>query len=66
MLTGFDFSRSNIIDQRPAVNFYAGTCTKKTYSVAGRGGTVTVDISGDFYGYEQYWGTTRQANYYTI
>lgn len=65
VLTGFDFSRSNIIDQRPAVNFYAGNVHgRKTYSVAGAGGgTVTVDISGDFYGYEQYWGTIETGKY---
>ncbi|MCX7921156.1 MAG: S-layer homology domain-containing protein [Clostridia bacterium] len=61
-LKNYDFSRSNIVDQRPAINYYAGDIWgRKTYQT-GTGtnvGTITVDITGSFYGYDQYWGTTE-------
>jgi len=72
-LTGYDFSRTNITDKKPAINYYAGDISgRKVYSIGnatgaatqGRG-TVTVDITGKFYGYDQYWGTTevQEINY---
>jgi hypothetical protein len=73
-LTGYDFSRTNLTDLKPAVNYYAGNISgRKVYS-AGNGssgsapqgnGTITVDIAGKFYGYDQYWGTTEveEINY---
>ncbi|HEY9059081.1 MAG TPA: S-layer homology domain-containing protein [Pseudobacteroides sp.] len=72
-LTGYDFSRTNLTDLKPAVNYYAGNISgRKAYSVgngsgsASQGsGTITVDITGKFYGYDQYWGTTEveEINY---
>jgi len=62
-LKNYDFTRSSFIDQRPAVNFYSGDIwSKKTYQtggVASEGGTVTVEGTGGFYGYDQYWGTAE-------
>jgi len=65
VLTGFEFSRSNIIDHRPAVNYYAGNVHgRKTYNITGNGnGTIIVDINGDFYGYEQFWGAIEAGKY---
>lgn len=62
ILRNYDFTRSAIIDSKPAVNYYAGnTWGKKTYQIGGRtdGGTVTVEATGEFYGYDQYWGNTE-------
>jgi hypothetical protein len=55
-LTGYDFSRTNITDKKPAINYYAGDISgRKVYSIGnatgaatqGRG-TVTVDITGKY------------------
>lgn len=73
-LTGYDFSRTNLTDIKPAVNYYAGNISgRKVYSLgnsssgtASQGkGTITVDVTGKFYGYDQYWGTTEveEINY---
>lgn len=64
-LEEWDFSRSNIIDHRSAVDFYAGNVrSRKIYNIAGAAsGRMTVDISGDFYGYGQYWGSTETGKY---
>jgi len=62
-LKNYDFTRSVFVDQRPAVNFYSGDIwSKKTYQVgsgSSNGGTVTVEGTGEFYGYDQYWGTAE-------
>lgn len=59
-LSSYDFSRSNLIDTKPAVNYYAGNISgKKIYKAGTASGTVTVDITGKFYGYDQYWGTAE-------
>lgn len=61
-LKSYNFSRSNIVDAKPSVNYYAGnTQGKKIYTVgaAADGATVTVSTSGNFYGFDQYWGTTQ-------
>lgn len=60
-LTDYDFTRSNIIDSKPAINYYAGnTRGRKIYQIDAENdnNTVTVEITGDFYGYNQYWGTS--------
>jgi len=62
VLKNYDFTRSCIIDPKPAVKYFAGnTWGKKTYQTgAGASkGTVTVEVSGNFYGYDQYWGTAE-------
>ncbi len=67
-LINYDFTKTNLIDSRPAVDYFAGNIWgKKTYETGGgaRGGNVTVEISGDLYGYNQFWGTveTQVLNY---
>lgn len=60
-LSNYEYSRSNIIDPRPAINYFAGnTWGRKTY----QSGTTTseiikVEATGSFYGYDQYWGTAE-------
>lgn len=59
---GYDFARSNLIDPKPAVNYHAGSIwSRKVYQVgaAADGNTVTVECTGDFYGYDQYWGNAE-------
>lgn len=59
---GYEFARSNLIDPKPAVNYHAGSIwSKKVYQVgaADEGHTVTVECTGDFYGYDQYWGNAE-------
>lgn len=64
-MKNYDFTRSNLLDVRPAINYFAGnTWGKKTYTYTTSGtstatGTVTVEATGDFYGYDQYWGTAE-------
>lgn len=65
-LRNYDFSRTNLIDYKPAINYYAGNVWgKKTYQIgsgigaAAGTGTVTVEEMGDFYGYDQYWGSAQ-------
>ena len=63
-LKNYDFSRTNIIDPRPAVNYYAGNLWgRKTYQISNGSGSgsgkITVEETGEFYGYEQYWGSTE-------
>jgi len=56
---GYEFTRSNLIDKKPAANYHAGSVwSKKVYQVgnAADGNTVTVECQGRYYGYEQYWG----------
>lgn len=67
-LENYDYTKTNIKHSKPAVDYYAGnTWSRKTYK-SGNGTnrvTVTVDVTGDFYGYNQYWGTaeTQILNY---
>lgn len=59
---GYDFARSNLIDPKPAVNYHAGSIwSRKVYDVgaAADGNTVTVECTGNFYGYDQYWGNAE-------
>ncbi len=58
----FQYARSNLIDPRPAVNYHQGSIwSRKVYTVgaATDGNTVTVECTGSFYGYEQYWGSAE-------
>ncbi|HHW48314.1 MAG TPA: S-layer homology domain-containing protein, partial [Clostridiaceae bacterium] len=70
-LKSYEFTRSCLIDQNPAINFYYGEIMgKKVYqagnAVSGRS-TVTVKVTGSFQGYDQYWGITEtQLISYTI
>jgi len=62
ILKSCDFTRSGLIDTKPAINYFAGnTWGKKVYQAgaASSGGTVSVEATGEFYGYDQYWGTAE-------
>lgn len=67
-LKDYQFSQSDIIDNRPASNFYSGTLkARKTYSVNKNEGQVVVDISGGDVGYNNFWGNTEtQMLEYTL
>lgn len=59
-LRNYDFTKTNITDSKPAVDYLAGNLWgRKTYSIGTDEGTVTIDVTGDFYGYNQYWGSTE-------
>lgn len=60
--SNYEFARSNLIDPKPAVNYHAGSIwSKKVYQVgaASDGNNVTVECTGNFYGYDQYWGNAE-------
>ena len=65
-----DFTRSALIDYKPAINYFAGNLWgKKVYQTGttSGGSTVTVETTGDFYGYDQYWGSAEvETLSYTI
>lgn len=55
-------SKSDLIDMKPAVNYYNGTLrTKKTYHVgtAKSTDTVVVESSGNYSGYDEYWSSAE-------
>jgi N-acetylmuramoyl-L-alanine amidase len=59
---GYDFTRSNLMDPKPAVNYHAGSIrSRKVYQIgaAANGDTVTVECTGKYYGYDQYWGNAE-------
>lgn len=61
-LENYDFTKTNIKDKKPAVDYFAGNLWgKKTYrtGTGANSGEVTVEISGDYYGYNQIWGTVE-------
>lgn len=59
-LSDYQFSRSDIIDNRPASDYYSGSLkARKTYVVNKDEGKVTMDISGATVGYENFWGKTE-------
>lgn len=60
-LKSYDFTRTNLVDPRPGIHYYAGnTWGKKVYQVAGtNGGTITLETTGSFYGYDGYWGSSQ-------
>ncbi len=58
----YQLARSNLIDPKPAVNYHAGNMwSRKVYQVgaANEGNKVTVECTGAFYGYDQYWGNAE-------
>ncbi len=58
----YQFASSNLIDPRPAINYHAGSMwSRKTYQVGAvnEGSTITVECTGTFYGYDQYWGNAE-------
>jgi N-acetylmuramoyl-L-alanine amidase len=59
---GYDFTRSNLIDHHPAVDFHQGSLySRKIYQKgpASDGNTVTVECLGEYNGYDQYWGNAE-------
>lgn len=58
-LRDFQFSKSDIIDNRPVSDFYSGNIKgRKYYTINNTQGKATVDISGGNVGYENFWGNT--------
>jgi len=58
----YQYARSNLTDPKPAVNYHQGSVwSRKVYTVgaATDGNTVTVECTGSFYGYDQYWGSAE-------
>lgn len=59
-LDDYQFSKSDIIDERPASDFYSGNFKgRKRYVINRTEGEVVVDISGGDVGYENFWGSTE-------
>lgn len=67
-LTDYQFSKSDVLDERAASNFYAGDIKgRKYYSYNGDQGNLILDISGGNVGYENFWGSTEtQMLDYTV
>lgn len=67
-LEDYQFSKSDIVDNRPASDFYSGTVTaRKYYEVNKDKGTVIVDMNGGTTGYSNFWGSTEtQVLDYTL
>jgi len=57
-LKNYEFSKSAVLDDKPAVDYYSGKLsTQKLYQVGSdAANTITVETIGDIYGYQQYWG----------
>ncbi|MBP7175939.1 MAG: S-layer homology domain-containing protein [Thermoclostridium sp.] len=61
-LTDYQFSRSGINDPKPAVLYNVGEYQlTKTYSIIGSKGTITLEMTGTQYGFDQYWGSTKSG-----
>jgi len=59
-LTDYQFSKSDIIDERAASDFYAGNIkARKYYEYNKNEGNIVVDITGGNVGYENFWGSTE-------
>jgi hypothetical protein len=59
-LEDFQFSKSDVIDNRPASDFYNGNIKgRKYYKINKDEGEVIVDITGADVGYENFWGNSE-------
>lgn len=59
-LEDFQFSRSDVIDKRPASDFYSGNFKgRKYYKINKNEGEVIIEITGGNVGYENFWGSTE-------
>jgi|GEM_PF-168717 len=59
-LWDFQFSKADIIDNRPAADFYSGNISgRKLYELDNGRGKVLVELSGGSVGYENFWGRTE-------
>jgi hypothetical protein len=60
VLDDYQFSKSDVIDNRPASDFYSGNFKgRKYYKINKDEGEVIVEISGGNVGYENFWGSTE-------
>ncbi|NSW91649.1 MAG: S-layer homology domain-containing protein [Firmicutes bacterium] len=62
VLRNYEFSYSRLVDKKPAIDYFAGSMWgKKTYQIGNvnNGGTITVEMTGKTFGYDQYWGNTE-------
>ena len=59
-LEDYQFSKSDVIDNRPASDFYSGNMKgRKYYTINRNQGEVILEISGGSAGYENFWGNTE-------
>lgn len=59
-LDDYQFSKSDVIDTRPASDFYSGNFEgRKYYKINKNEGEVIVTLSGGDVGYENFWGSTE-------
>lgn len=59
-LKDYQFSKSAVVDNRPASDFLSGNIQgRKYYEVDQDGGVITVDVSGGEVGYSNFWGNTN-------
>lgn len=61
-LKSYDFTKTNLVDAKPSINYYAGNMwSRKTYQIgqAEAGGSTTIEAIGNYYGYDEYWGSTQ-------
>lgn len=60
VLQDFQFSKSDIIDNRPVADYYSGNFKgRKYYDINRTEGKATVEITGGNVGYENFWGNTE-------
>jgi hypothetical protein len=60
ILEDYQFSKSDVIDNRPAADFYSGNLQGRKYYSINRGeGEVVVEMIGGNVGYENFWGSTE-------
>lgn len=67
-LKDFQLSKSEVVDNRPASDFYSGNLQgRKYYTINRDEGTAVIEISGGNVGYKNFWGSTEtQIINYTI
>lgn len=59
-LKDYQFSKSDVIDERPASTFYSGNFKgRKYYEYNKNGGYIIIEITGGNVGYENFWGSTE-------
>lgn len=60
ILSDYHFSKSDVIDNRPASDYYSGTIKgRKVYDINRGEGRAIVEVSGGSTGYENFWGSTE-------
>ncbi len=61
-LTNYQLTKTNIIDSKPVSNYFSGNIQSlKEYNIGNNPviGKMTVDTTGRFYGYDQYWSSSE-------